>query len=138
MSVLEAFQQLKDQAVKADDELMAVAQKDEPTIQSKLDETKHEADQKAADLKASDGSQGHWQQIQADWRSHRERARTRLDEAKSGYDLSVSEADAESAEADAMDAIAFAASAILDAEQATLDALLARRQAEALASSASS
>jgi len=140
MSVLESFEELKDQVVKADGEIMSVAEKDAPAIQTKLDETRHDADQQASKLEAgakSDGAQGQWQQIQADWHNHVERMRGRLDDAKTGYDLSVGEAEAESAEADALNAIAFAASAVLEAEQSTLQAVLARRRAEALAASPS-
>ena len=140
MSVLESFQELKDQVVKADGEIMAVAEKDEPAIQTKLDDTKREADQQAAELKtttqrAGNDAQSQWQEIQADWDRHRERTREKLADAKSGYDLTVAEGEAESAEADALDAIAFAASAIVEAEYATLDAILARRRAVAMAAS---
>jgi len=138
MSVLESFGELKDQVVKADDEILSVAEKDEPTIQTKVDDARQEADQHAAELKAAtqrsgNGATSQWQQIQADWDRHRERMRERLDSAKSGYDLSVAEGEAESAEADALDAIAFAASAVLEAEYATLDAILARRRAAVMA-----
>jgi hypothetical protein len=140
MSVLESFEELKDQVVKADSEIMAVAEKDEPAIQTKVHDARREADQKAAEVKATTqragtGAQSHWQEIQADWDRHRERMRGRLDSAKSGYDLSVAEGEAESAEADALDAIAFAASAVLEAEYATLDAVLTRRRAVAVATS---
>jgi len=139
MTVLESFEALKDQTVKADAEIMAVAEKDEPEIQSKADDARREADQHAADLKtmtARNGTdeQSQWQEIQADWDRHRQRMRASLDDAKSGYDLTVAETEAESAEADALDAIAFAASAVLEAENATLDAILARRRAVAMAS----
>jgi hypothetical protein len=138
MSVLESFEELKDQVVKADGEIMAVAEKDEPTIQTKVDDTRREADRKAAEFKAAtqrteDDVKSHWQEIQADWDRHRQRMQVRLDNAKAGYDLTVTEMDAESAEADALDAIAFAASAVLDAERATLNAVLARRRAVAVA-----
>jgi hypothetical protein len=136
MSVLESFGQLKDQAVKADNEIMSVAEKDEPAIEAQADDTRRQADQQAADLGSttkSSGGQGNWQEIQADWNRHIARARERLGNAKTGYDMSVTEAEAESAEADALNAIAFAASAILEAEQATLDAVLARRHAAAVA-----
>src|SRR5215510_7858681 len=99
MSVLESFEELKDQVVKADGEIMAVAEKDEPAIQTKVDDTRREADQHAAELKATTqragtGAEGHWQEIQADWDRHRERMRARLDSAKSGYDLTVAEGEA--------------------------------------------
>jgi hypothetical protein len=141
MSVIDSFEDLKDQVVKAEGEIMAVAQKPEPEIQTKLDDAKREADQKAVEVKAQTqrdgtGAQSHWQEIQADWDRHRARMRTKLDNAKSGYDLSVAEMEAESAEADALDAISFAASAALEAEYATLDALLARRRAEASSATA--
>src|SRR5215472_4025417 len=102
MSVLESFGELKDQVVKADDEILSVAEKDEPTIQTKVDDARQEADQHAAELKAAtqrsgNGATSQWQQIQADWDRHRERMRERLDSAKSGYDLSVAEGEAESA-----------------------------------------
>ena len=140
MSVLESFQELKDQVVKADGEIVAVAEKDEPAIQTKVDDARRDADQKAAEVKATtqrggSDAQSHWKEIQADWDRHRERMRARLDSAKAGYDLSVSEGEAEAAEAEALDAIAFAASAVLEAESATLDALLARRRAVAAAAS---
>ena len=140
MSVLESFDELKDQVVKADGEVMAVAEKDEPAIQTKIDDARREADQQAAEVKATTqragtGAQSHWHEIQADWDRHIERMRVRLDGAKSGYDLSVAEGEVESAEADALDAIAFAASAVLEAEYATLDAILARRRAAAVATS---
>jgi ElaB/YqjD/DUF883 family membrane-anchored ribosome-binding protein len=142
MSVLESFGELRNQVVKADGEIMSVAEKDAPAIQTKLDDTRHEADQQASKLEAvaksgGDDAQRQWQQIQADWHSHIERMRTQLDNAKTGYDLTVSEAEAESAETDALNAIAFAASAVLEAEQATLQAVLTRRRAEALAASVS-
>ena len=139
--MLESFEELKDQVVKADGEIMAVAEKDEPAIQTKVDDARREADEHAAELKATTqragtGAHSHWQEIQADWdRHHLQRMRARLDSAKSGYDLSVAEGEAESAEADALDAIAFAASALLEAEYATLDAVLARRRAAAVATS---
>ena len=141
MTVLESFEELKDQVVKADSDIMAVAEKDEPAIQTKADDAKREADQHAAELKATTqgsdtGAQSHWQQIQADWDRHRKGMRERLDSAKWGYDLTVTEGEAESVEADAFNAIAFAASAVLEAEYATLDAVLARRRADAMASSA--
>lgn len=141
MSVLESFGELKDQVVKADSEIMDVAEKDEPAIQTKVDSARREADQHAAELKEAtqrgeNGAKSQWQQIQADWDQHRQRMRVRLDNAKSGYDLSVAEGEAESAEADALDAIAFAASAVLEAESAALDALLARRRAVAMAATA--
>jgi hypothetical protein len=140
MSVLESFEELKDQIVKADGEIMDAAEKDEPAIQTKVDEARRDADEQAADLKATTQRAGtearsQWQEIQADWDRHVKRMRGRLDSAKSGYDLSVSEMEAESAEADALDAIAFATSAVLEAEYATLDAVLARRRAVAVASS---
>jgi hypothetical protein len=140
MSVLESFGELKDQVVKADGEIMAVAEKDEPAIQTKVDDARREADQHAADLKATTqragtDPQSHWQEIQADWDRHIERMRGRLDSAKAGYDLSLAETEAESAETDALNAIAFAASAVIEAEYATLDALRARRRAAAVASS---
>ncbi len=140
VSVLESFGELKDQVVKADGEIMAVAEKDEPAIRTKVDDARREADQHAADLKATTqragtDPQSHWQEIQADWDRHIERMRGRLDSAKAGYDLSLAETEAESAEADAVNAIAFAASAVVEAEYATLDALRARRRAAAVASS---
>jgi hypothetical protein len=140
MSVLESFGELKDQVVKADRDIIAVAEKDEPAIQTKVDDARREADQHAVELKATTqragtDPQSHWQEIQADWDRHIERMRGRLDSAKAGYDLSVAETKAESAEADALNAIAFAASAVIEAEYATLDALLARRRAAAVASS---
>jgi hypothetical protein len=139
MSLLESFEELKDQVVKADGEIMAVAEKDEPAIQTKVDDARREADQHAAELEATTKRAGtaarsQWQEIQADWDRHIERMRGRLDNAKSGYELSVSEMEAESAEADALDAIAFATSAVLEAEYATLDAVLARRRVAAVAS----
>jgi hypothetical protein len=139
MSLLESFEELKDQVVKADGEIMAVAEKDEPVIQTKVDDARREADQHAAQLgattkRAGTDARSQWQEIQADWDRHIERMRGRLDSAKSGYELSVSEMDAESAEADALDAIAFATSAVLEAEYATLDAVLARRRVAAVAS----
>jgi hypothetical protein len=139
MSVLESFGDLKDQVVKADNEIIEVAEKDEPAIQTKVDDARQAADQQATELKAATqrdgtGAQSRWQEIQADWDRHVGRMRASLDSAKSGYDLSVTEGEAEAAEADALDAIAFAASAVLEAEQATLQALLARRRAAAVAS----
>jgi hypothetical protein len=141
MSVLESFDQLKDQVVKADGEIMAVAEKDEPAIQAKVDDARQQADRQAGELKATtsagNGAQGHWQEIQTDWQRHRERMRGRLADAKAGYDLGVVEDEAESAETDALDAIAFAASAVLEAQYATLDAVLARRRATAEAAASS-
>jgi hypothetical protein len=140
MSVIESFEELKDQVVKADGELLAVAEKDEPTIETKAADARREADEQADKLKAAtqrtaDGADSRWQEIQADWDRHRARMKEQLENAKTGYDLSVAEAEAETAEAEALDAIAFAASAVLDAQAATLDALLARRRAVAMVAS---
>jgi hypothetical protein len=138
MTVLESFEELKNQVVKADSEIMTVAEKDEPTIESKLQDATRESDQQAATVKATlsatPGSESPWQQFQADWERHVATMRSRLASAKSGYELTVTEGEAEAAEADALNAIAVASSAVLEAEQAALAAILARRRAIAVVS----
>jgi hypothetical protein len=133
MSVTESFEKLKTGVDKANSAIKAAAAETEAELQTKVDEARRDADNRASELPASSGgaseAASHWQELQADWDSHIKRMRKNVDAARAVLDADVAEQDAEWAESNALDAIAFAQSAIVEAEYATLDAVLARKKA---------
>jgi hypothetical protein len=148
MSVTDNFSKLKEQVEEADRTVKSAAEQNQAEIQSKVDEARRDADERAAELRAKTESadregesdregKSQWREMQADLNRHIERVRERMDAKKAAVDVNVADRDADWAEADAKDAIDFALSAIVEAEYATLDAMLARKNAAQLAASSS-
>jgi hypothetical protein len=150
MSMTDNFAKLKEQVEEADRTVKAAAEQNQEEIQSKVDEARRDADERAAELRAKTENadreeegksdregESQWREMQADLNRHIERVRERMDAKKAAVDVNVADRDADWAEADAKDAIDFALSAIVEAEYATLDAMLARENAAQLAASSS-
>jgi hypothetical protein len=150
MSMTDNFAKLKEQVEEADRTVKAAAEQNQEEIQSKVDEARRDADERAAELRAKTENadreeegksdregESQWREMQADLNRHIERVRERMDAKKAAVDVNVADRDADWAEADAKDAIDFALSAIVEAEYATLDAMLARKNAAQLAASSS-
>jgi hypothetical protein len=76
-----------------------------------------------------------WTDTQRSWNEHIATVRKQVDEKKAAHDLKAAQRDADSAEEDADYAISYAYGAIEEAEYAVLDAILARMDADELASS---
>jgi hypothetical protein len=148
MSVTDNFAKLKEQVEEADRAVKAAAEQNQAEIQSKVDEARRDADQRAAELRTKTENadregesdregKSQWREMQADLNRHIERVRERMDAKEAAVSADVADRDADWAEADAKDAIDFALSAIVEAEYATLDAMLARKNAAQLAASSS-
>jgi hypothetical protein len=146
MPVTDNFAKLKEQVEEADRAVKAAAEQNQAEIQSKVDEARREADDRAAELRAKTENadregksdregESQWRGMQADLNRHIERVRERMDAKEAAVSADVADRDADWAEADAKDAIDFALSAIVEAEYATLDAMLARKNAAQLAAS---
>jgi hypothetical protein len=146
MSVTDNFAKLKEQVEEADRAVKAAAEQNQAEIQSKVDEARRDADQRAAELRTKTENadregesdregKSQWREMQADLNRHIERVRERMDAKEAAVNADVADRDADWAEADAKDAIDFALSAIVEAEYATLDAMLARKNAAQLAAS---
>ena len=131
MSLTEQFMKLKTRVDQASTAIDAAVAEGESDLETRVDEVRQVADNRASELRAQSSESGaasHWQQLQVDWESHNERMREKLQAKKAAFDVDAAEDDADWAEANAYEAIAFAEEAILEAEYATLDAVLARKK----------
>jgi hypothetical protein len=133
MSLTEQFMKLKARVDQANTAIDAAVAEGRSDLETKVDEVRQAADNRASELGAQSSESGaasHWHQVQVDWANHVKRMRENADAAKAEFEVGVAEDDADWAEANAYDAIAFAEEAILEAEYATLDAVLLRKKAD--------
>jgi hypothetical protein len=126
----------EDRAAAAQGKAKADLQKD---VKTARDSAQARADQLRKNAETDKGTVSDWwTDVQRSWSEHVATVRQHVDEKRAEHDLDAAQRDAYSAEEDAAFAIDYAYGAVEEAEYAVLDAILARKDADDLASSQTS
>ena len=140
MALSDRLTKLAEQAKKIEDEAKKASDEARSELEAHVRQASDAASRKAQELsehrreteeKASDK----WAQVRSDWAKHVAKVRQDIATQEAKADAAGAELTAELAEADAYDAIDFASAALEEAEYAVLDAILARKEADELATS---
>jgi hypothetical protein len=129
---------LSDQTKQAQEKVDAARNQPRADLEKAVSDSRATAEAGAAELrtsaKAAKGTLSTWWDGQQKaWNDHLAKLRGDLDEKKAEYDADKAEKKAKKAEANADFAVKFASAAIDEAEYAVLSAMLARKDADALA-----
>jgi hypothetical protein len=134
----EELSALAEQTKQAQQKVDAARNQTKADLEKAVSDSRSAAEARASELRSSakaakGGLSTWWDDQQKGWNDHLAKLRQDLDEKNAEHDASKAEKRAERAEANADFAVKFASAAIDEAEYAVLSALLARRDADELA-----
>lgn len=129
----EQAKKIEAKAKKASDEARSELQ---AHVQQVSDAASRKAEEFSEDRRETEGkASDKWAQVRSDWAKHVAKVRQDMAAKEAKTDAKSAEFRADMAEGDAYDAIDFASAALEEAGYAVLDAILARKEADELASS---
>jgi hypothetical protein len=138
MSASEQLQKLADRAKQSEEDIAHAKEESQAQLKARVQQARQSSEQRAGALKGSANeamakASKWWGDVQEDWNKHIAKIRKDGDEWKSEHDAKRAEHHADHKEDDADAAVAFAYAAFEEAEYAVLDAILARQEADELA-----
>jgi hypothetical protein len=139
MALSDQLTKLAARAKEAEDHAAAAKNKAKAELEADVKAANDAAQAQAEQLRTKvDADKGkvsdHWSKVQRTWNDHLAHMREDIHDRRAEHDLKKAQRNADGAEEDAVYAIDFAYGAIEEAEYAVLDAVLARTEADELAS----
>jgi len=138
VSASEQLDKLADRAKQSEENIAHAKEEGQAELRARVQQARESSEKHAAELKSGVGgakakASKWWTDVQDDWNKHIDKIRKDIDNRKEEHDLKRAEHHAEHREDDAVAAVAFAYAAFEEAEYAVLDAILAREEADQLA-----
>ena len=142
VSASEQLDKLAGRAKQSEENVEHAKEEGQAELKARVQRARESSEKHAAELKSgASGASGAkakasnwWTDVQDDWNKHIDKIRKDVDNRKEEHDVKRAEHRAEHREDNAEAAVSFAYAAIEEAEYAVLDAILAREEADQLAS----